>query len=108
MQQGKPCRFIPAPSPHPTMKRFLFAAAVLLLAAPAQAQAFFPYTAGAQFCRFRASGVTYDDAIRAAIAGNLDTRRQATYVNRQGGRTTTDVIEFAHYVARTCPEYLRK
>lgn len=89
------------------MIRTTLTAAALLLAIPAHAQSFYPTLYGQRFCQLRQLGVTREEAINAAIKENWSNSRQPIYVDMNGKRTSTDVIDAANYVARNCPELMK-
>jgi hypothetical protein len=86
------------------MIRTTLFAAVLLLAAPATAQSFYPNLMGARFCELSRMGVSKEEAMKAAIAETWSKYRQPTYVTHNGKRTDLNVLDAANYIARNCPQ----
>jgi hypothetical protein len=81
---------------HP-MKALLLLA---LLAAPVQAQSFYPNSAGSRYCELRKLGVSHDEALSVAISESFSADRKPVYVTTNGKQYSTDVLDFARWVAK--------
>ena len=85
-----------------------FSAAALLAPSPAQPQSFYPELMGQRFCELRRAGVSYDQAVRAAIAESWSHSRPAYYVTINGQRVSADAISAAMYAMTVCPQYAQR
>lgn len=97
-----------APNPgcatRPTpMTKLLTAAALLLAAAPATAQSFYPNLYANRYCELRRLGVEPAEARRVAMDESWSNSRQSVMVTSNGKQVSTDVMEAASLVVNLCP-----
>lgn len=87
------------------MKAFFLA--MIIIAPAAQAQSFYPLSAGQRFCELRQYGVDRHTAIQLAIRENWSDTRQHVPIMRNGKPMSVDALSMANYTVTYCPSLVQ-
>lgn len=98
------------PNPKDPMKQTAIAgaAALALIAAPAQAATILPMLYASTYCELRDMGLSDDDARSAAMRQAMVPGDNWVTVTYNGKQTTSDVILSVRAVIERCPHHLPK